>query len=344
MPRPHTRCDLVARLRRAATVVVVCAAMALFLGVASVRPAVARIGLDWQETTLKIHTPHGDLAGTITLPTDASSVPAVLIVPGSGPTDRDGNDDHYGLHTDLYKLIAAGLAGNGIASLRYDKRGVGASASPEALQVPLVLDTYVQDVVLALQAIEGVRGVHSVFLLGHSQGGLLSILAASQHPPRGLILLESQGRSMAELISEQLHASPIPADLKERADQIMEALEHGRPVADVPPGLQALFAPRLQAYMRSILTVDPGEEIERLRLPTLIIQGKNDLQTSMLDARHLQAGDPDATVLELPDANHVLREVSKDRTANLSTYREPELPLDPKLLPALVSFIREHSQ
>ncbi len=292
---------------------------------------------------MKIPTPHGDLAGTITLPANVSNAPAVLVVAGSGPTDRDGNDSHYGLQTDLYKLLAEGLADSGIASLRYDKRGVGASASPEALQVPLVLDTYVQDVVFALRATEGISGVNSVFLLGHSQGGLLSILAAHQYPPRGLVLLESQGRSMAEIISEQLHAAPIADDLKVRADQIMDELLHGRSVADVPPSLQVLFAPKLQAYMKSILAVDPGREIESLELPTLIIQGKNDLQTSMQDARHLQAGDPEATVLELPGANHVLRDVSKDRSANLATYSKPELPLDPKLVPALVSFIRLHS-
>jgi pimeloyl-ACP methyl ester carboxylesterase len=292
---------------------------------------------------LKIPTPNGDLGGTIALPADQSNMPAVLIVAGSGPTDRDGNGSQYGLESNLYKLLAEGLAESGIASLRYDKRGVGASTSPEALQVPLVLDTYVQDVVLALEATEKINGVTAVFLLGHSQGGLLSILAAHEHAPRGLVLLESQGRSMADLISAQLHAAPVPDDLKTRADEIMDELQHGRSVADVPTGLTALFAPRLQPFMKSILSVDPGREIESLQLPTLIIQGTADLQTSMQDAQHLREGDPDAKLLELPGANHVLRDVDADREANLATYRNPDLPLDPKLLPALVSFIRLHA-
>jgi len=270
-------------------------------------------------------------------------MPAVVIVAGSGPTDRDGNGAAYGLHTDLYKRLARGLADNGIASLRYDKRGVGESTTTEALEVPLVLDTYVQDVVHALEQAERIDGVTKVFLLGHSQGGLLSILAAHQHRPHGLILLESQGRAMAELISEQLHAGPVPADLKARADEIINELKQGRPVADVPPGLSPLFAPNLQTFMMSILKVDPGREIEGLDLPTLIIQGSSDLQTTMEDAEHLAAGNPDAKLVELPGANHVLRDVSRDREANLATYSKPDLPLDPRLLPELLSFIRSRA-
>lgn len=315
----------------------------LFVNLVWVSPIYARVGPAWQETVLKIPTPQGELVGTITIPANVSSMPAVLIVAGSGPTDRDGNDARYGLRTDLYKRLAEDLTKAGIASLRYDKRGVGASTSAEALEVPLVLDTYVQDVVLALQAAEAVRGINSVFLLGHSEGGLLSILAAHQHPPRGLILLESQGRSMAKLISEQLHAAPIADNLKLRADEIMVELQQGRSVTDIPTGLQALFAPNLQAYLKSILSVDPGREIAHLRIPTLIIQGTTDLQTSMQDAQHLHAGNPDATVVVLPGANHVLRDVSADRVPNLATYSKPDLPLDPALLPALVSFIQTHA-
>jgi pimeloyl-ACP methyl ester carboxylesterase len=293
---------------------------------------------------MEIDTKYGSLEGTLTKPQDTAHMPAVLIIPGSGPTDRDGNDPKLGLDSDLYKIIAQGLADQGIASLRYDKRGVGASSSPADMKAPITLETYVSDVIAALEAIEKVPDVAGVFLLGHSEGGLLSVLAAQEHRPRGLILLATPGRTLAEIISQELRAASVSPDLRQRADEIIEELLQGHTVQDVPPGLQRLFPAKAQPYLISVLGIDPAHVLATDDLPTLILQGTNDLQTKPEDAERLKEAQPDATLIELPRVNHVMRQADPDRKANLATYDKPDLPIDPRIVPAITAFVHAHMQ
>ena len=169
-------------------------------------------------------TEYGSLEATLTVPETAGPMPIAVIVPGSGATDRDGNDPRQGLRTEVYRHLAEGLVEAGIACLRYDKRGVGASATPEDLAAPILASVYADDVVDAMKAAETVNGVDQVFLIGHSEGALMSILAAEKHSPAGLILIGAPGRPFGQVIHEQLAAQSIPAEVLQRADEIMTAL------------------------------------------------------------------------------------------------------------------------
>ena len=282
----------------------------------------------------------GELRGTLV--NVRNSDPVVLIVPGSGPTDRDGNGP-LGLKTDAYKLLADALAEEGVASVRVDKRGMFGSAKagdPNAVTPA----AYVSDYHAWIDAIKAERGSDCVWLLGHSEGALMVSLAAeSRKDVCGLILVAGMGRTMGAVIREQLQANPANAPILDEALAALSELESGRHVdtTSMAPALQSLFAPQVQDYLISIINVDPVEAVQRANKPTLVIQGTTDLQVSVEDARLLDKAR--RTTLKLIDGmNHVLKEAPAERSANLATYADPSLPLAPKLVGRITDFIEDN--
>lgn len=276
------------------------------------------------------------LSGTWLAPDGARA--AVVILPGSGPTDRDGNQP--GLRTDALKRLAEALAGHGIASLRADKRGVGASAAAAPAEADLRLGTYVADAAAWARAVADWHGAPPV-LLGHSEGALVATLAAGQAPVAGLVLLAGAGHPADVLIARQLAEAGLPADLAAASARIAAALKSGLPVADVPAVLMPLYRPSVQPYMMSWLPLDPAAELARLpaALPVLVVGGTTDLQTGADEARVLAAARPGAELALIGGMNHVLRRAPADRAANLATYAQPDLPLAPGLAETLARFI-----
>ncbi|MEY2759771.1 MAG: hypothetical protein RIR33_3549 [Pseudomonadota bacterium] len=282
----------------------------------------------------------GALAGTLLSANDRD--PVVLIVPGSGPTDRDGNSP-MGVATDAYRLLAEALAEEHIATVRIDKRGMFGSAGAGDPNAVTPAD-YVADIHAWIDAIREARGSDCVFLLGHSEGALMVSLAAEgREDVCGLILVAGMGRRMGEVIREQLTVNPANAPLLDQAMAALAELEAGRQVdvSAMHPALVPLFAPQVQDYLIATLTLDPVEAVNRANKETLIVQGKTDLQVSVEDARLLNRARK--TKLQLIDGmNHVLKEAPADRAANLATYADPSLPLAPKLVRRIEDFVEDH--
>jgi alpha-beta hydrolase superfamily lysophospholipase len=294
----------------------------------------------WPEHEITLSTSTGSLAGTLTMPNTASSpLPAVLIFAGSGPTDRDGNDAKLGLRDDAYKLLAHSLADRKIASLRFDKRGVGASTAVQKNGEPLSLDTYVDDGLAWLEYLRRQPGIGKVFLLGHSEGALIATLVAERTEAAGLILVAGMGEPMDQLIERQLRQAAVPEALQAKTDEILVQLKAGKQVGDVPPALMKLFRPGVQPYLISVLAKDPKVELAKLTLPTLVLQGTTDLQTSVEDAQRLASARPNIRLKLLEGVNHVLRVAPANREANLRTYRQPGLPLAPSVVEDIATFI-----
>jgi alpha-beta hydrolase superfamily lysophospholipase len=276
------------------------------------------------------------LYGTLLVPPLYRPGPAALLIAGSGPTDRNGDSAIAGVKPNSLRLLAEALAAHGVASLRYDKRGIGTSAAAGRAEVDLRFDTFVEDAAGWAQWLAARPKVTCVVLIGHSEGALIAAMAAQRVKVCGVVEMAGAGRPAGELLAEQL--SHIAEPVRSQALKTLAAVERGEGVLDPP--LPALFRPSVQPYLRSWLGVDPAAELARVRAPVLIVQGKHDLQVSVEDAKRLAAAKPDAELILLPNANHVLKDAPLDRQANLATYADPGLPLDPDLVSAVVGFVR----
>ena len=284
----------------------------------------------------------GDLAGTLE-GTLAQGTPAVLIVPGSGPTDRDGNSP-LGITAQTYKLLAEALAQRGIASVRIDKRGMFGSAAAVPDPNDVTVDDYVADIESRADTISQASRGQCVWLLGHSEGGLMTMAAAAKDPSRycGLLLVASVARNLGDVLRAQLAANPANAPLLPEIDAIIAKLKAGEsvPAAGMNPALVLLFAPQVQSFLGSVFRQEPAELIAAPDLPVLILNGTADLQTPAADARALASARPDATLVIVERVNHVLKQVPDDtRAANLATYADPDLPLAPGVVDAIVEVV-----
>lgn len=313
-------------------------ALAIFFAMGAMMQAKA--ATTWAEQQVSIDGGLAPLHGTLTIPSGSAPVDAMLILPGSGPTDRNGN--FPGATNNSLLLLAHDLGANGIASLRIDKRGVGESAKAAPPEQDLRLTTYVDDAVKWATFLAAQKNIRRVFLLGHSEGALIATLAAEQKPVAGLVLIAGAGRPAPILLREQLAAIGPIGPLQEQAENILKKLEAGQTVADVPPELAALFRPSVQPYLISWFKYDPVRELSKLSIPTLIVQGSNDLQVSITDAQRLVSARQGINYLVVDNMNHVLKTAPADRAGNTRLYAVPDAPLAPGLSSGIAEFVRTH--
>ena len=280
------------------------------------------------------------LHGTLLTPEGAPRAVAV-IVPGSGPTDRDGNSP-LGVSAGSYRLLAEGLAEQGIATVRFDKRGLGESAAAMVAEEDLTFDTYIEDVGAWAGEAARLTGRPCVWLVGHSEGSQIALGAVSRAHDQvcGLVLLAGTGRPAGVVLREQLEAA-LPESLKAPALETLVELEAGRPVANPPAALQALFRPSVQPYLISWLNLDPAERIAGYDGPVMIGQGTTDIQVGLTDANTLAAAQPSARLIVWEGVNHLLKLAPADRAANAATYSDPALPLAPGVVDDIAAFILE---
>ncbi|VVD69613.1 hydrolase [Pandoraea horticolens] len=287
----------------------------------------------------------GPLAGTFEAPADSHAT--VLIIPGSGPTNRDGNNP-LGVRAAPYRRLADGLAQYRIGSVRIDKRGMFGSAKAVPDPNAVTVDDYVQDTLAWIDTIRSKTGTRCVWLLGHSEGGLISLATAARHPDSlcGLILVSAAGRPLGEVLSEQLHADPANTTVAEAGDTAIRSLTSGHrvDVSTLPAPLAPLFNPAVQGFLMSLFAQNPAALIAQVQVPVLIVQGERDLQVSTADAERLRQVHPSATLALLPDTNHVLKTVTtNDRAANIQTYGDASLPLAPGVVETIAHFIDTNS-
>ncbi|WP_043716501.1 alpha/beta hydrolase [Brucella intermedia] len=302
--------------------------------------AVAAASLSSQD--ISAAGPFGELRGTWTKGSDTTA-PVVLIIPGSGPTDRNGNSP-LGINAGSYRLLAEGLKAKGIATVRIDKRGMfeSAGAVPDANAV--TISDYVNDTRSWVKTIRSTTGTNCVWLLGHSEGGLVALATAQVEPNIcGLILVATPGRPLGEVLKDQLRANPANAPILSSAEAAIDILAAGRRVniTDLPKPLAQLFNPAVQGFLISAFTVDPAEFAKRVAKPILILQGERDLQIGIPDAMALQTAAPSAKLARLPNTNHVLKTVtSDDAAANIATYSNPSLPLASGITELISDFLK----
>ncbi|HEV7684746.1 MAG TPA: alpha/beta hydrolase [Pyrinomonadaceae bacterium] len=271
-----------------------------------------------------------------------------MIIAGSGPTDRDGNSPALPGANNSLKLLAEALAARGIASVRYDKRGVGETGKAMLAAVAktktilreedLSFENYIDDAVRWGKQLRADRRFSALTVLGHSEGSLIGMVAAQRISADAFISVAGAGRPIRQIILEQVTAQMSPELLK-KTEEILEQLSAGKQVAAPPSELNALFRPSIQPYMISWLRYEPGKEIGKLRIPILIVQGTTDLQTRLEDSTSLANSNPAAKLLLIEGMNHVLKTVPNDRDRQVSSYSDPTLPVTPALIIALTEFV-----
>ncbi|MEM7172415.1 MAG: alpha/beta fold hydrolase [Pseudomonadota bacterium] len=295
----------------------------------------------WSETEMMVSGPVGPLRGTLLVPS-GPVLDVVMILPGSGPTDRDGNSP-LGIQAATYRLLAEGLADHGMASLRTDKRGLFGSAAAVSDPNAVTLQDYVTDTHAWVEALRERLGGACIWLAGHSEGGLIAMAASEDLEGLcGLILLAAPGKTLGETLREQLQANPANQPFLKDAFAAIDRLEAGEQIDDsaLPTALLPLFRADVQGFLISLFAVDPAELLARYPGPTLIVQAGRDLQVEKTHGERLAKAAPAAEVVMLAEANHVLKDVNTDsRAVNLAAYADPDLPLSPDLIPAIVAFV-----
>ncbi|MES2279519.1 MAG: alpha/beta fold hydrolase [Bacteroidota bacterium] len=286
--------------------------------------------------SLKVFT--GNISGTLTIPKSATGkIPVVLIIAGSGPTDRDGNSQ-LGVSAYSYKLMANALGKNGIACLRYDKRMVGKSVS-STKEKDLRFEDYADDAIALVGMLHNDARFSKVIVMGHSEGSLVGMLASDDQPVNGYISLAGAGDRIDKIMLEQMKAKPD--FLQDAFKVIVDSLRKGKFTDRVDPSLYSLIRPSVQPYILSWMMHDPIREIKKLKIPILIVQGTTDIQVTVGDAEKLKKAKSDATLLIIPGMNHILKEAPADREKNIETYKDPNLPLKPELVTGVVAFINK---
>lgn len=298
------------------------------------------------EKTIDVIGPSGVLTGYYRRPALATSSPVVIIVPGSGPTDHNGNSP-LGINASSYSYLAAGLAEAGIASIRIDKRGMFASASAAVNPNAVTIDDYAEDLNSWIGQATKTSDNKCAWVLGHSEGALVAEVAIKKNQNIcGLILVAGAGRRMGDVLREQLKANPANQPLLPQALEAIQKLENGQRVdiTGFHPALSKLFRPEVQGFLISEFVLDPGELLKGCTLPVLILQGTNDLQIGIKDAELLKNADPEARFEAIEGMNHVLKIVpDANRAANFASYSDPTLPLAEKLIPIISAFIGKNS-
>ncbi|MGJ5032799.1 alpha/beta hydrolase [Bradyrhizobium sp. HKCCYLRH3059] len=284
-------------------------------------------GVSAEESAVRI----GALDAVLTTPAGVERPPVALLIAGSGSTDRDGNGPQ--LKPATLKKLAEQLATQGIASLRYDKRGARGWKAEFGKPEDFRFKDYVDDAAALVDFLHGKFA--RIVLVGHSEGGLVAILTARRTPVDRLVLLTTSARRQGDLLKAQLEKK-LPAAKMEPVAKAIDAIMAGQVVDPPPPELPV--APSMQPSIGSAFAEDPIDPLKQLTIPILIVGGARDHQIARLDMVALAAAAPAAKSLWLPEMNHVLVDVANE-DENLASYNDPDRPLDPDMVEAVAGFI-----
>lgn len=310
------------------------AALLLCMGAVNITKAQSDEDKAYRSSEVAIFNGRDTLRGTLLLPNAIEKPAVVLIIAGSGPTDRNGNQ--FGMANNSLKFLAEELATNGIASLRYDKRGVGFSRSNQP-ESELIFDDFIDDAAIWLTMLKESGNYSKIYVAGHSEGSLIAMVAAQNVSVDGYISIAGSGKRIDKILLEQL--GQIPEPMLNDAKIIIDSLVAGYQVKRINPMLLSLFRPSVQPYLISWMRIDPAVEIGKLSIPILIAQGTTDIQVSTENAELLTKANPLAQLLVVEGMNHVLKVVEMEREKNMAAYTNPNLPVAEELVSAIVDFV-----
>lgn len=295
-----------------------------------------------QSKDLSINAPGCLLKGTLTTPPDSlvsGKKNLVIVVAGSGPTDRNCGK------SNAYYFLARDLRNKGIACFRYDKRSIGESEDSLDDLTKIQFNDMVKDLVQIIKYFKKNYNYDNIYLAGHSEGSLIAIIAAERIQVSGLISLAGSAYKAGDLIDKQLVANINHAELRKRALKINSQLKKGKQPKNIDIELYSLFNPLILSYLIEWYKYNPCNEIKRLTIPILILQGDNDLQVGEENGKKLHKAAQKSTLIIVKNMNHVLKEVaSKERKENLKTYFDREIEIMPEVATSIAGFIDQQNK
>ncbi len=238
------------------------------------------------DVAVELKTPTGTIHGSLRAPLAVARGPVVLLVAGSGPTDRDGNQPR--LRSDMLRSLAGALAAEGVATLRYDKRGIGASRAAGPSEKDLRFEQYVDDAAGWLAQLKADPRFSLVAVAGHSEGALVGALAAAKAGADAYVSMAGIARRPADVLRTQLKPK-LPEPFWAESERILSGLEKGETTEAVPKELMILYRPSVQPYLVSWFRQAPAEAVAGLAVPALIVQGTVDAQVAVSEAQALKA-------------------------------------------------------
>lgn len=291
------------------------------------------------EKNIILTTPTGEIHGILLMPDNEDPCPLVIIIAGSGPTDMNGNTIGSELQNNSLKMLAEGLAAKGIASLRYDKRGIGKSQAAIMSEEELRFEHYIDDAVAWADMFSADKRFSTIAIAGHSEGSLIGMVAAQKSTAvKAYISIAGCGRPAHEVIEEQLN--PQPEQVRNEAAAINRELLQGRIVEDVPNYLAALYRKSVQPYLISWFRYNPAKEIAKLKIPVLILQGDKDIQVGVKEAERLYLARMFSSFYIIEGMNHVLKHCEgNDMLSQLEAYQSPTMPIKQELIEHIARFL-----
>jgi len=293
-----------------------------------------------KEEPVVLETATGSIYGKLLIPNVNGKCPVVLIIAGSGPTDMDGNSILLKGKNNSLKYLAEGLAANGVASLRFDKRGIASSAKSAKNEADLRFEDYVNDAAGWVEFLKKDKHFSGVSVAGHSEGSLIGMMVCSKESGvKSFISIAGAGYPANEIIESQVASQPDV--VKQAVAQINDSLKVGKTVKEIPGYLMSLYRPSIQPYMISWFKYDPRNIIKTLTVPVLILQGDADIQVTPEDAKALQTANHSAKMLIIKGMNHVFKHAdSMDMQRQIVIYGDPSLPIAPELLSEICNFVK----
>lgn len=271
--------------------------------------------------------------GTLLTPNAVDSPKLAIIIAGSGPTDRDGNQNF--MRNNSLKKLSESLTTAGIATFRYDKRIVKQIARNN-IDSNIKFDDFTADAISVIDYFKQSNAFSNIYIIGHSQGSLVGMIAAKDRVD-GFISIAGAGQSIDAVITEQI--SLMDPSLTDATNEAFKSLKAGQLTTDYPPALTPIFKADVQPFIMSWMKYDPQKIITSLKIPVLIINGTNDLQVSTAEAELLKKAAKHSEIRIIDKMNHVLFIINGDKLVNSKSYNESSRNISEELITSISTFI-----
>lgn len=289
---------------------------------------------DYKEHELAVPIAIDSIYGTLLTPSAIEKPTLVILIPGSGPTDRNGNQGAYA--NNSLKFLAEALSSRGVATYRYDKSIISMLKAANFKEGDILFSKFIEEAKSVITFFKNSNKYAKIYVAGHSQGSLVGMIA-SKNLADGFISLAGPGTSIDNTLREQLVKS-LP-QLEESITKTLVKLKSGEKDTEFNPMLASIFRLSVQPFLIDWMQYDPQIELKKLQIPILIINGTKDLQVLEKEAYTLQKAKSLSQLVIIDNMNHIFKEIKGDTMENQLSYTKPDLPIMEELVAVIVKFI-----